>query len=112
MARARDRGRRPRDLPAPWRRCGGLARRTRRGMAALLAGAAYPDAVGTDTGPDTAADVLATAQRARFASTKLATASRAVKDAALLAIAAALVARVDEVLSANKVCLLYTSDAA
>jgi glutamate-5-semialdehyde dehydrogenase len=59
--------------------------------------------VGTDTGPDTAADVLATAQRARVASTKLATASRAVKDAALLAIAAALVARVDEVLSANKV---------
>ncbi len=47
--------------------------------------------------------MLATAQRARVASTKLATASRAVKDAALLAIAAALVARVDEVLIANKV---------
>jgi len=59
--------------------------------------------VGTDTGQDIAADVLATAQRARIASTKLATASRAVKDTALLAIAAALVARVDEVLSANKV---------
>jgi glutamate-5-semialdehyde dehydrogenase len=52
---------------------------------------------------DIAADVLATAQRARTASTKLATAPRAVKDAGLLAIAAALVARVDEVLSANKV---------
>ena len=46
--------------------------------------------------------MLATARRARVASTELATASRATKDAALHAIAAALVDRCDEVLNANK----------
>ncbi len=51
---------------------------------------------------DVAADVLATARRARVASTFLATASRATKDAALQAIAAALVDRCDDVLNANK----------
>jgi glutamate-5-semialdehyde dehydrogenase len=50
---------------------------------------------------DSALEVLTAARRARAAATDLAVASRAVKDAALLAIAAALLARSDEVLAAN-----------
>ena len=55
----------------------------------------------TTTSDDSAVDVLATARRARVASTRLATASRAEKDNALQAMAHALVLRADEVLAAN-----------
>ncbi|HTC70264.1 MAG TPA: glutamate-5-semialdehyde dehydrogenase [Acidothermaceae bacterium] len=51
---------------------------------------------------DSAADVIAVARRARVASNVLATASRAAKDDALGAVAAALVARASEVLQANQ----------
>ncbi|MDQ1542333.1 MAG: glutamate-5-semialdehyde dehydrogenase, partial [Actinomycetota bacterium] len=50
---------------------------------------------------DSALEVLTAARRARAAATDLAVASRAMKDAALLAIAAALLTRSDEVLAAN-----------
>jgi glutamate-5-semialdehyde dehydrogenase len=59
--------------------------------------------VNAPTTDDTGSDVLATARRARVASTTLATASRATKDAALRSIAEALLARCDEVLAANAV---------
>jgi glutamate-5-semialdehyde dehydrogenase len=50
---------------------------------------------------DSALEVLTAARRAQTAATDLAVASRATKDAALLAIAVALLARSDEVLAAN-----------
>jgi glutamate-5-semialdehyde dehydrogenase len=52
---------------------------------------------------DSAADVIAVARRARVAAGVLATASRATKDDALQAVAAALIARGSEVLQANQV---------
>jgi glutamate-5-semialdehyde dehydrogenase len=58
--------------------------------------------VSTTTSDDSAVDVLATARRARVAATQLATASRATKDTALHAMAAALIVRADEVLTANQ----------
>jgi glutamate-5-semialdehyde dehydrogenase len=58
--------------------------------------------VSASTSGDSAVEVLATARRARVAATGLATAARLVKDAALHAIADALLARVDEVLAANQ----------
>jgi glutamate-5-semialdehyde dehydrogenase len=60
-------------------------------------------AASTPPSGDSAADVLATARRARVAANALATAPRAAKDSALEAVAVALIARADEVLQANKV---------
>jgi glutamate-5-semialdehyde dehydrogenase len=59
--------------------------------------------VSAATSGDSAIEVLASARRAKVAATSLATASRATKDAALQAIATALVARSEEVLKANAV---------